>query len=107
MDEYRGDLRNLRAQADRKPREERKLLKEFKGIGNVGADIFCREGQVVWHELYPFADAKALQAARALGLGEDGPQLAALVDRTNYVRLIAVLVRANLLGDTEEIKAGR
>jgi hypothetical protein len=107
LDEYRGDLRNLRAQADRKPQEERRLLKEFKGIGDVGANIFCREVQGVWHEHYPFADAKALQAARALGLGEDVHQLAALVDRADFVRLVAALVRANLLGDCREIRAGR
>ena len=42
-----GDLRNLREEAGCKPDKERKLLKEFKGIGDVGVGIFFREAQVV------------------------------------------------------------
>lgn len=94
--EYRGDLRNLRARADCRPHDERRLLKEFKGIGDVGADIFCREVQIAWTELYPFADAKALRAARVLDLGDDARQLATLVDKADFVRLIAALVRVSL-----------
>ncbi|MFY0615011.1 MAG: hypothetical protein JXQ99_26005 [Hyphomicrobiaceae bacterium] len=97
--DYGGDLRRLRARADRCPQDERRLLKEFKGIGRVGADIYCREVQVAWPELYPFADAKALHAARTLGLGEDANQLAALVDRADYVRLVAALVRTSISGN--------
>ena len=93
LNEYRGDLRKLRARAARRPEDERKLLKEFKGIGDVGADIFCREIQIVWHELYPFADAKALQAAGALGLGTDVRQLASLVQGVDFARLVAALIR--------------
>ena len=89
----------MRARTDRCPQDERRLLKEFKGIGRVGADIYCREVQVAWPELYPFADAKALQAARTLGLGEDAKQLAALVDRADYVRLVAALVRTSISGN--------
>ena len=63
LDKYRGDLRQLRAAAGRDPRRERLLLKECKGIGEVGADIFCREAQITWDELFPFADRRALEAA--------------------------------------------
>ena len=56
LDRYQGDLRKLREAAGRDPQEERRLLEEFKGIGDVGADIFMREVQLVWDELYPFAD---------------------------------------------------
>jgi len=101
---YGGDLRRLRAKAGRQPQEERRLLKEFKGLGNVGVDIFFREVQFVWDELYPFADAKALQAARRLGLGGDVHQIAALVDRAKFVRLVAALVRVSLSGRFEEIE---
>ena len=103
LDDYRGDLRKLRERAAQKPQDERRLLKEFKGIGDVGADIFCREIQTVWHELYPFADAKALKAARALDLGVNAHQLATLVDRADYARFIAALVRAGLLRNYGEI----
>ena len=30
------------------------LLKEFKGIGDTGASIFCRRMQADWEELFPF-----------------------------------------------------
>ncbi len=62
-DRWKGDLRNLREDADRDPAAERKLLKEFKGVGDVGVDIFFREVQAAWEELYPFADRRALASA--------------------------------------------
>jgi hypothetical protein len=47
VEKYGGDLRNLRKSAAPggrpDPARERKLLKEFKGIGDVGANIFFRE----------------------------------------------------------------
>ena len=75
----KGDLRNLREAAGRIPDRERKLLKEFKGIGEVGVDVFFREAQVARTELFPFADRKALEGARALGLPSDLSSLATLV----------------------------
>src|SRR5690625_1564432 len=35
MDRYGGDLRKLRKSAGREPAKERRLLKEFKGLGNA------------------------------------------------------------------------
>lgn len=96
LERYQGDLGKLREAAARQPRLERRLLKEFKGIGDVGADIFFREVQAVWEELYPFADRRALHAATALGLGSDARTLAGLVDRETFPRLVAALVRADL-----------
>src|SRR5207248_1977231 len=55
VDRYGGDLRRLRRAADRDPTVERRLLKQCKGIGDVGVDIFFREAQRTWAELYPFA----------------------------------------------------
>src|SRR5215218_2560391 len=78
LERYRGDLRRLREEAGRDPERERALLKEFKGIGDVGVDVFFREAQVAWEELQPFADRRALQAARRLGLGSDARALARL-----------------------------
>jgi hypothetical protein len=46
LDRYRGDLRRLRAEAGQDPRQERRLLKQVKGLGDVGVDIFFREAQV-------------------------------------------------------------
>lgn len=95
--QYRGDLRKLRERAGRDPATERKLLKQCKGIGDVGADIFFREIQPVWEELYPFADRRVLKAASRLGLGDCAEDLARRVDtRANFARLTAALVRVDL-----------
>jgi endonuclease III len=100
---YHGDLRKLRERAEKNPAAERRLLHEFKGIGEVGADIFCREVQGVWDELYPFADKRALAAAERLGLADNAPGLAELVERQELPRLIAVLIRTRLAKDYEAI----
>lgn len=94
--EYGGDLRRLREAANRDPAEERKRLKAVKGIGDVGADIFFREVQGVWDELYPFADRIALKAAARHGLGEDAESLARAVRREDFPRLVTALVRDEL-----------
>jgi hypothetical protein len=70
-------------------------LKEVKGLGDVGVDIFFREAQAAWEELYPFADKRALQTARNLGLPDDADKLAERVDRKDFPRLVAALVRAS------------
>jgi hypothetical protein len=97
LGQYGGDLRRLRDAAERDPDAERRLLKEFKGIGDVGVDIYFREVQLVWDELFPFADDRALRAARTLRLGDDAPSLRAVVDsRRDYARLVVGLVRVQL-----------
>lgn len=40
---YRGDLRKLREEAEKDPVEERRRLKQLKGMGEMGVDIFFRE----------------------------------------------------------------
>ncbi len=101
---YGGDLRKLRDEAERDPDRERKLLKQVKGIGDVGVDIFFREAQAVWEELFPFADRRTLAPARRLGLGNDARALARLVERKDFVRLTAALVRCGLDDGYEEIR---
>jgi len=96
LQKYKGDLRNLREAAERQPDRERRLLKEFKGIGDVGCDIFFREAQAVWDELYPFADRRALKAALTLGLGSNPEDLAKLVRRDEFVRLVGALARCDI-----------
>jgi endonuclease III len=103
LEKYGGDVRKLRAAADRAPERERALLKECKGIGEVGADIFCREAQLAWDELYPFADRRALEAARRLGLEDDAARLARRVARNEFPRLVAALVRTSLAKDVEGV----
>jgi endonuclease III len=96
LDRYKGDLRRLREEAGQQPATERKLIKECKGIGDVGADIFFRQVQRKWSELFPFADKRALQAAKGFGLATDAGSLAELTSPTDFPRLIGALVRADL-----------
>ncbi len=105
LDRYAGDLRNLRAAAHRDPAAERRLLKQIKGIGDVRADIFLREVQVTWNEVYPFADRRALHAAAALGLGDDAHALARRVAPADFAKLVAALVRTDLGKSAKEIRA--
>ncbi|GHD60547.1 hypothetical protein GCM10017083_46570 [Thalassobaculum fulvum] len=100
---YGGDLRRLRDAAGRDPAQERTRLKDFKGIGDVGADIFCREAQLAWEELYPFADRKALATASRLDLGDDAAALAALVELRDLPRLLSGLVRVGLHRQFDEV----
>jgi hypothetical protein len=104
LDRYDGDLRRLREEAGRDAGNEHRLIQQFKGIGPVGADIFCREMQIAWLELYPFADALALDTARQLKIGDTARNLATLVERDDFPRLVAALVRTHLAGDYDEFK---
>ncbi|MDR9486083.1 MAG: hypothetical protein RI566_13005 [Sediminimonas sp.] len=96
--DYGGDLRRLRAAAGEAPRDERARLKAFKGIGDVGADIFFREVQIIWPEHFPFLDRKARDAARRLGLPDTAEALADMVGTERFAHLAAALVRAELDG---------
>jgi endonuclease III len=106
LERYRGDLRRLREEAERDPKRERALLKQFKGLGDVGVDIFFREAQVAWDELRPFADRRALDAARRLGLGADARALERLAggDARTFARLVAALVRVQLERDHDAVR---
>lgn len=103
---YGGDLRRLRADAECDPGRERESLKQVKGIGDVGVDIFFREAQAAWPELYPFADAKALEGAAALGLPAEPEALAELVDPEDFPRLVTALVRMELADDAADLLDG-
>lgn len=103
LDRYGGDLRKLRAEAGDEPVRERELLKRFRGVGDVGVDIFFREVQAAWQELVPFADTRALRAAKRLGLPEDAAGLQALTDEPSWPRFVASLVRTELERDHDEV----
>ena len=104
LDDYGGDLRRLREAADGDLEEARRRLKAFKGIGNVGADIFLREVQGVWAEFQPYADRRVLRSAKRLKLGGAPESLARLVDEEDLPRLEAALVRVELAGAHDEIR---
>lgn len=105
IERYGGDLRRLRRQAERKPAEERRLLKEIDGIGDVGVDIFFRDVQAAWPELRPFVDKKAVDGARRIGLPTSASELSELVEERDFPRLVTALVRMELAGDSDEVVA--
>jgi hypothetical protein len=103
LERYGGDLRRLRKAAGREPAREHELLKQCKGLGDVGVSIFCREVQLAWDELYPFADEHALEAAGRLGLESDAQALAKRVSKQEFPRLVAALIRTSLAKDFEGV----
>ena len=104
LERYDGDLRKLREEAGHDAAEERRLLKRFKGVGDVGVDIFLREVQAAWEEVAPFADRRALEAARKLDLGGDARALARRAGEGHLARLVAALVRVELEDDHDAVR---
>ncbi|HZA09966.1 endonuclease [Mycobacterium sp.] len=92
---YAGDLRRLVDVSGRDVRAAKRLLKEFNGIGDTGADIFLREVQDVWPWARPYFDDRTVKAARRLGLPAKPEELAALAPRKTAA-LAAALMRASL-----------
>ncbi len=93
IDEYGGDLRALRPESQPGVEDLRDGVTAFTGIGLVGADIFCREVQVVWREVQPFFDRRSLEGARSLDLPDDPARLASLAPEGRVAELAAALVR--------------
>lgn len=97
-DEFRGDLREIARRSDHDPSKSKRILKQFKGIGDTGADIFLREVQDVWTWARPYFDDRATATAKELGLPTDPAKLSVLAAGAN-ARLAAALVRASLDDD--------
>ena len=93
-----GDLTNLLKKANAKPQDIRKRLKEIKGIGNVGVDIFCDTAQEIWPCLAPFIDPRSMKTAQQCGLGEDLGMMWEAVDKdpAQMCRLAAALTTVRL-----------
>ncbi len=78
-DDYHGDLRRPgRSDPGSDVQAAKRLLEEFKGIGDTGADIFLREVQDVWTWVRPYFDDRAIATAAELGLPDDPAELASL-----------------------------
>jgi len=97
-DEYSGDLRKLARRSGHDVRAAKRMLKEFNGIGNTGADIYLREVQDVWTWVRPYFDDRAVAAAKQLGLPTDPAALGNLAPPANAC-LAAALVRTALDND--------
>ena len=98
LDRYSGDLNNLLNAAESDRGRVRDLLKEIKGLGDVGADIFMDTVQGVWPVLAPSVDGRSLKEAEELGLGADVGALWKEVgeDAGMMVRLSAALTKVRL-----------
>jgi endonuclease III len=105
VDEYSGDLREMALRSAQDIDAAKRMLKQFKGIGNTGADIYLREVQDVWTWVRPYFDSRAVRAAKALKLPTEPRKLGALAPRAN-ARLAAALVRASLDDDLRQRVTG-
>jgi hypothetical protein len=97
-DAYGGDLRRLRSRAGRDPDRERRLLRGLPGVTGAAVDLFFREVQAPWREVAPFADRRALAAARRLGLGRSTAEVydaAGGRDGEKLAWLVGALVKAD------------
>ncbi|MHB1295325.1 MAG: hypothetical protein ACYC4R_10080 [Anaerolineae bacterium] len=102
---YDGNLAELREEAGRAPVRERALLRDLAGGTENAVDLFLREVQAIWSELYPSADGQVLEGARQLGLPADATYLADLVSRATFPRFAAALVRVVWEGTAEQVRA--
>jgi len=92
---YDDDLRGLARAATENVMAASRLLQQFNGIGETGADIFLREVQDVWTWTRPYVDRRVLDTAKVLGLPAGADKLSALAPRSNAT-LAAALVRVSL-----------
>jgi endonuclease III len=96
LEEYGGDLRRIRPAQHQGADQLIEGIGSFPRIGPIGARIFCREVQLVWPEVAPFFDDRALEAAEHLSLPTDPDELAALAPGGRVADLAAALVRVEL-----------
>ncbi|WEW57692.1 hypothetical protein PRK78_003159 [Emydomyces testavorans] len=71
MDKYDGDLDNLYKQTSGSRSKIRSALKQIKGIGDLGVDIFLSSVQPLWPEVAPFIPERSLVTAEHIGIGTD------------------------------------
>ncbi|KAF9637468.1 hypothetical protein BFW01_g8364 [Lasiodiplodia theobromae] len=111
-DKYKGDASRLLPGDDVSAGRAGKVavlkrrLKEIKGLGDVGADIFVAEIQEVWPRLAPVLDRRSLKTAEEVGLGKDVEGLFECVgrDATRMARLNKALTTIRLEKRVGEFK---
>lgn len=84
LKEKYGDLERLHAESS-SPRDLENRLREFKGVGPVGVNIFLRELRGIWEKAKPKPSAMAVVTAQKIGL-----------DPEDVERYESQLVRLNL-----------
>lgn len=101
VERYEGDLREVRSEADGDRERLRDLLSRLPGMTDTGVDVFLRDVQAIWQEIAPFADPRALAAAKRLELASSAEELLELV-RAGGAEKLAWLVGALVLVDLEQ-----
>lgn len=76
-----GDLNNLLKKSGNNRDKARGLIKEIKGLGDLGADLFFNNVQSVWPSMAPFVDVRSLQTAEQVGIGTDLDTIYAELDQ--------------------------
>ncbi len=79
VERYEGDLREIRRKADGDREQLRHLLSQLPAVTDAGVDVFLRDVQAIWQEFAPFADPRALAAAKRLELASSAEELLDLV----------------------------
>ncbi len=108
VDRWHGDVRRLRGEAQQDPGRERRLFTELPGVDDRAVDLFFREVQVLWPEVAPFVDRRALAAARRLELGRtvaDLSELAKSRESEKLSWLAGALARVDMENRYDEIRA--
>jgi hypothetical protein len=107
LDRYGGDLRRLRTAAGRDPAAQRRALTELPGIDGAAVEVFFREAQVIWPEVGPFVDRRAMRAAGRLGLARDPAELAALTgdESERLAWLSGALARVDMDNGYDAVRA--
>ncbi|KAJ5713439.1 uncharacterized protein N7483_010620 [Penicillium malachiteum] len=68
---YDGDLNNLLHAAHGDREKVRELMKEIKGVGDLGVELFFNDVQSIWPSIAPFLDSRSLKTADEIGIGRD------------------------------------
>jgi hypothetical protein len=107
VERYGGDLRRVPGRAGRDPATQRRALTELPGIDDRTVDVFFQEVQVIWPEVRPFADRRAMRAAARLGLARTVPELTALTgdESERLAWLAGALTRVDLDNRYAEVGA--
>ena len=96
-EQYHGDLRRLRDEADGDARAIARLLTGFPGIGPSGASIFLREVQETWPSVAPYVDDKMAAGARKAGMPASRDALTGMLEKAEHPAVLAAaLVRESL-----------
>ncbi|KAI1378980.1 hypothetical protein F4677DRAFT_410237 [Hypoxylon crocopeplum] len=105
-DKYEGDLNTIPRLASEDPIKIRAELKNIKGLGDVGINIFFDTAQHIWPCLAPYIDPRSLKTAESIGIGGDVHALWQEVAENpeQMCRLAAALTKVRLDGKAKEFK---